>query len=543
MVQNTRHELFRQMALALSHQHRGNATLALAYWENVLRILPEQIQIQNEILEECHRFAQGVQGKTPDTDRIQTKVNALFQEYRAEISEEDQEIAQWIYRALHQQCGGNSMLSLVYWKNVRLQLPQDSLVITLTVQDFCWTAHQSLKAGHVKQSISIYKHLLQTFPEFFEGYLNLSLILYKNGWFDEILPLLNQMPEAYKKQFIVVRYIELYRTIGELSQQFDHIPYVAIESIINDLHIENTFYPSLNQEYFAECISELINREKRFFEKRRKSLEEKAISKTSKQLAQEGVALGQRVTMAKQAGSDEIYEFLYDNDIRIAEVLMNNPNITADDVMVMAQTTHVSEILSLIGNHYKWGPIHAIRMAMLMNPQTLPKDAAPLLELLKVSDLAKVFYKKTIPTEIRIRAKRKIQQIFEQLSQYEKFAIIEGSAGEILKLLDTIQLDVSSFLIHLIGKFSECPDIIMNICRWKRTPDNILAFIGNNPQFTKNLQIKFALLSNPKTPEKTITSLLHATPKKDLRFFLINKHLPSSVKQSISALFPNLSSS
>jgi hypothetical protein len=64
--------------------------------------------------------------------------------------------------------------------------------------------------------------------------------------------------------------------------------------------------------------------------------------------------------------------------------------------------------------------------------------------------------------------------------------------------------------------------------------------IGRNQQFTHNQRIAFALLSNPKTPPETVTSLLQNASKKDVWYLLMNQHLPASVKQTITRLFPDL---
>jgi len=524
------------MTLALSHQRNENAELALAYWENVLNLLPEELRIHNEILEECARIA-----KEKDVEQIYQKVEGLIRTYHQEFTEEEQPTFQYVYRAMSQQCSGNHALAFAYWRNALVELTPDSLAVTLGVQNFCWNAHQYLQAGSIKEGIELYEQVLRTFPEFLEGYINLSLIKYRSGLTTEAIPLLKKVSPRYREEFIVIRYRDLYAQISEVTQQFGHIPYASIEDIVNDLRIENTFYPSIDEEYFTQFITDIVNREKRFFERRRKALEEKAIARTSKRLAEEGLALGQRVTLAKQAKSEDITDFLYDNEIRIAEVLLDNPNITREDVLVIAQTTYVSEVLTRIAEHRKWGTFHNITMALLFNPQTLPQDSTRLLNRLNINDLAKVFYKKNIPTEVRIRAKLRIQEVFNKLSAYEKVAVIEVSLGDILKLLDALDLDLSSFLEKLVQKFATQSDIIVNICRWKLTPANILDLIGNTPQFTSNIRINFALLSNPRTPTAIVKSLILALEKKDLlHYFMSNKYIPSSVKQSISTLFPDI---
>jgi tetratricopeptide (TPR) repeat protein len=533
--QYSRHQLFQHIATALTHQQQGNTDLALAYWEMVLQILPDELRIHNEILTECRRLAQ-----FSDSARHQHKVANLVETYQLQLSEDEHPAFQQAYRAMTQQCSGNTVLALAHWKKALNWLTSEAFIITLAAQDLCWIAHQALRAGNRKYFFQLYEQILDVFPEFLEGYLNLSIMRYQAGYHDKAVALLDRLPAHYQDEFIVLRYRALYGRVTEITQQFGHVPYAAVEDIVMDLRIENTFYPSIVEEYFTTFIEELVSREHRFFEKRRKALEQKAIAKTSKRLAQEGMALGQRVTLAKHAKSDEVYQFLYDNEIRIAEVLLDNPNITHEDVLIMAQTTHVSDILALIARHRKWGTLQSIRMTVLFNPQTLPRDSAKLLELLNINDLARVVYKKSLPAEVRIRAKRRLQHLFNQLSATEKIAVVEGSAGNIFKLLEDIEGNLYAFLRVLLRKFADFPEIIANISRWKRAPATILTQIGDTPNFTANMHIKFALLSNPRTPPTIVAKLLQRLPKKDIQHLLANIHIPASVKQCIANQFPNL---
>jgi hypothetical protein len=119
-------------------------------------------------------------------------------------------------------------------------------------------------------------------------------------------------------------------------------------------------------------------------------------------------------------------------------------------------------------------------------------------------------------------------------------ALIESSSGEIFKLLDDVHLNLSSFLVNLLGRFHDRYDILVNICRWKLTPVDILVFIGRNTQLTADVLIKFALLSNPKTPRETVRKLLRSIPESDIRHLLSNSYLPTQVKYAISELFPHI---
>lgn len=546
IMPKTRHEIFQQMSQALAHQQRGNVPLALSYWENVLRLLPEEIPpIHPFILDECRRLVQVDEAgqATPAREKLQIKVESLAVSHHKEFADDEaEETAQQVFRAMYQQCGGNYALALAYWKNALPSLTSNALIISLMVQDFCWQADEFLCAAQTEKAIHLYQQVLRALPDFLEGYVNLALILYRSGQTQEILSLLNRVPPAHRDEFLITRYRDLFQRIAEVSAQFDLLPYAAVEPMVQDLRIQNTFYPLIDESYFNDAIEEIILRERRTNEKRRKALEEKAIAQTAARLAKEGISVGQRVTMARLASSEEIPDFLYDNNIRVIEILLNNPNLTAEDALIIAQTTHVSEILGAIAHHHRWNGLYPLRMAILFNPQTLSKDAFGLLKLLSIGDLAKVYHKKSISTEIRIRAKEEIQQQFQELLLPDKIAIIEATSGDVFKLIDRAPFTLSSFLAGLVGRFHENSEILVNICRWKLTPEDVLVFIGRNPALTTQLRIVFALLSNPNTPEETVRGLLRRIPPHNLRYLSANKLVPPAVKHLIAEMLSDSAS-
>ena len=118
--------------------------------------------------------------------------------------------------------------------------------------------------------------------------------------------------------------------------------------------------------------------------------------------------------------------------------------------------------------------------------------------------------------------------------------MIEASSGDALRLLDRLPLNLSSFLASLVGKFHANSDIIVNICRWKHTPEDVLAFIGRNAQLTAQIRIVFALLSNPNTDAETAKTLLRKLPARDAAHLRANALIPASIKRLISDLFPHL---
>ena len=84
-VQQTRHPVFQQIAAALSHQQEHVPELAVAYWENILNILPDDCRIHNDILAECERIA-----RAAEIHRLEKKVGKLRETYHVNFRSDEE---------------------------------------------------------------------------------------------------------------------------------------------------------------------------------------------------------------------------------------------------------------------------------------------------------------------------------------------------------------------------------------------------------------------------------------------------------------------
>lgn len=524
-----RHPFYQSISLALAYQSCDKYDLALAYWGNAVKFAPMDFSLKPQVIREYVQIIQDLLNREiiQEAEKVRNHLARLEPDFER-IFQQDRQIPlhQSIYLAVVHQCQGNYPLSFAYWKQVIAHSSLESILTLRGIEDYCWIADQHWKKGEVRKAIEIYRNLIEINPQFLEGYVNLSLLYYNRGEIQSAINLLERFEVEHKENFLISKYLDLYRSLEELKNQFGETPYAAVEGLVLQIQTENIFYPFVQETYLSFLISNLIKKEKRSFEKKRLEAQEKAISLTSKALAREGISLGERIAMARSATQVEIPRFLHDNDPKIIEALLVNPHVTEEDVLVVAQTNKVSEILELVANHFKWSTRPRVLLSILCNPQIEPASSKKLLPFLGLRDLAIVFHKKRIPAEVRLEAKRLALEIFMNLPLPDQVGVVEATSGDILRVLDRLPPENLKFLDLVLEQFFYEGDIILNISRWWETPVHILEKIGESSHWQENLQIRFALLTNPRTPPYLVLKLLKGLESDELRWMVDNKKLP-----------------
>jgi len=538
-----RHPLYQNISLALTHQSHGNHELALAYWKQAAKFAPSDFPLKFQVVQEYTQIIQDLLNRKnrPEAQRVRDLL-AKFEPNFEALRQEDAQ-ASWqpyIYLASVHQCLGHYPLSFAYWKRVIAGSSPESAMVLRGMEDFCWIANQHWKKGEIREAKEIYRNLVEVHPQFLEGYVNLSLIYYNTGEIQNAISLLERFEVEHKENLLISKYLELYKSIEELKSHFDNVPYAAVERIVEQIQVENIFYPFVQESYLALLVKNIIEREKRSFEKRRLEAQEKAISISSKALAKEGVSLGERIAMARNANPREIPRFLHDTDPKIIEALLTNPHLTEEDVLILAQTSKISEILDLVAHHFKWSTRHRVLLAIVCNPQIDPARSKKLLPSLRLKDLTVVFHRKKVPAEVRLEAKRLAREIFIGLAPADQVAVIEASSGDILRILDRLPPESLKFLDLVLERFLQDLDIMLNLSRWWEAPGGLLEKIGESPHWQGNPQIRFALLTNPRTPPHLVLKLLRDLEADELKWMAENKALPPYTQGVIEKIIQDL---
>ena len=125
----------------------------------------------------------------------------------------------------------------------------------------------------------------------------------------------------------------------------------------------------------------------------------------------ETMTLGERLTLARIAGRGVILTLRKEQNPRVIEALLLNPQVVEEDLLVITNSAETPpHVLSLVGRSPKWRVRYQVRLALIRNPNTPVFLTRGLLPDLLLRDLAGIVRIKTIPGPVRREAERLLQE-------------------------------------------------------------------------------------------------------------------------------------
>lgn len=116
--------------------------------------------------------------------------------------------------------------------------------------------------------------------------------------------------------------------------------------------------------------------------------------------------LGLRRADARRAPREVLDRLLGDIDPYVVANLLNNPRIVQSDVLrICSRRPTQSDVLEQVLMHPEWGRRHAVRRAIVLNPDLMPGIACSLLVLLGAQERQDVAATRAIADTVRTSAK------------------------------------------------------------------------------------------------------------------------------------------
>jgi hypothetical protein len=103
------------------------------------------------------------------------------------------------------------------------------------------------------------------------------------------------------------------------------------------------------------------------------------------------LTLGERISSARRCPAALVKHFLYDPHPKVFEALLTNTRLREDDLVALVSSNRATvEQLRMLAADPKWSYRYAIRIALVLNPETPRASAASQLRYLRRADLARI---------------------------------------------------------------------------------------------------------------------------------------------------------
>jgi hypothetical protein len=127
------------------------------------------------------------------------------------------------------------------------------------------------------------------------------------------------------------------------------------------------------------------------------------------------MTVAEKVHFALRAGKDGRSLLLKDPNRQVSQAVLDSPQITEDEIILIAQSRNVSDdILRSVAKNKEWLKNYLVLFSLVSNPKTPLGISVPLLSSIKVRDLGLLSKNRNIPEAIRMGASRRLQAKQEQ---------------------------------------------------------------------------------------------------------------------------------
>jgi hypothetical protein len=239
-----------------------------------------------------------------------------------------------------------------------------------------------------------------------------------------------------------------------------------------------------------------------------------------------------RIQMAMSADRDGIRGMLSDPSDKVVMALINNINITEDELLVLARRRNIpGEALGGIAGRRFTAEGYKVRVALVNNPRTPRRVALGLLRELRLGDMAYVTHNKQLPTELRQAAEGMLKEKLPALPAGIKIGLARQVSEEVVKALLTTDNPM------LIKACFENPRMKEAVVLWainhRKVPARVIEHISMDLKWSSNYSVRFAILRNPHTPVERAMEFAQGLKSMDQRFLYNDPAVPVAVKVSI----------
>jgi len=235
---------------------------------------------------------------------------------------------------------------------------------------------------------------------------------------------------------------------------------------------------------------------------------------------------------ARSAGREEIAGYLHDPSPRVIRALLENGNLSEEDVAIIAKRNNLpSDIPESIFKDNRWAESYPVRLALARNARAPLSVSLTIARYLRIFDLEEITRSHFIPLVFRHKVEMIINERLITMPLGNKKTLSKKAAGSVLlKLLfdadtEVVQLCLNNPRItegHLFKVISR-PD----------TRAETIRMIAEHPNWSGRSLIRFSLVRNVHTPLSISTRYIAEMKIMDLRELYSDPSVPVTVRPFI----------
>jgi len=223
-----------------------------------------------------------------------------------------------------------------------------------------------------------------------------------------------------------------------------------------------------------------------------------------------------RAELARTASGDELKSLIHEAGEEVLLALLENPRLDETHVTrLLARLDLPANVLGAIGAEGKWAASESVRLGLARHPRTPKRIALSVVRQLYLFDLVRLSLMPSAPADIKRVAEEIIISRVPHIPVGQKLTLARRGPSRVVGAL-LAEGQPQAVKLALANPFLTESQILKVLAK-AGVPERVVAAIAQDAKWSRQYNIRAALVRNPHTPAARVLGFLHDLTLHDLK--------------------------
>ncbi|HTX14942.1 MAG TPA: hypothetical protein VMD77_06580 [Candidatus Baltobacteraceae bacterium] len=240
-----------------------------------------------------------------------------------------------------------------------------------------------------------------------------------------------------------------------------------------------------------------------------------------------------RIEFARTASGDELKSLIHEASEDALLALLENPKLDQAHVTQLLERLDLpANVLGAIGSDGKWTTSESIRLGLARHPRTPKRVALAVVRQLYLFDLVRLSLLPSTPADIKRVAEEIIISRVPHIPVGQKLTLARRGPSRVAGAL-LAEGHAQAVKLALANAFMTESQVLKVLAK-PGVPERVVAAIAQDAKWSRQYNIRAALVRNPHTPSARVLEFLPDLTLRDLKDISELEELAPRLKKQIS---------
>lgn len=223
-----------------------------------------------------------------------------------------------------------------------------------------------------------------------------------------------------------------------------------------------------------------------------------------------------RIEFARAASGDELKSLIHEAGEDVLLALLENPKLDETHVIRLLERLDLpANVLGAVGAEGKWAASESVRLGLARHPRTPKRIALSVVRQLYLFDLVRLSLMPSAPADIKRVAEEIIISRVPHIPVGQKLTLARRGPSRVVGAL-LAEGQPQAIKLALANPFLTESQILKALAK-AGVPERVVAAIARDAKWSRQYNIRAALVRNPHTPAPCVLRFLRDLTLRDLK--------------------------